>query len=837
MNNRGLSQQEAAARLKADGANELPVSGRRRSLKIVMDVIKEPMFSLLIGAGFIYLLLGDLLEAIVLLFFATLSVLITVVQEIRSERVLEALRDLTSPRALVIRDGLPVRIAGRDVVREDLLILNEGDRVPADAMIISGNDLVTDESLLTGESAAVRKKPSKNASETASRPGGDDLPYVYAGTMIVRGNGRAIVLATGIHSEIGKIGQALFSIETEQPRLREQTRNIVRVFAIGALLFSTALVLINGFIHGNWLTAFLGGIALGMSLLPEEFPLVLSVFMVMGAWRISKARVLTRRASAIETLGSTTVLCTDKTGTLTQNKMSIVNLKRENISWESGGSTEITPSLTEIVTTGIMSCPEDSRDPMDIAFSDLVKVKIPDKKPIRHYGLSSDLLVMANIHDINGKYLASAKGSPEAIGKICRLDTVQMENLHKVVSSMASKGLRVLGVAKAQLESDVLPEKLEEFPFEFLGLAGFADPLRPFVQDSVMEARAAGIRVIMITGDYPETAKVIAEQAGIASEKVVTGDELEKMTEDDLLSTVQDMSVFARIMPEQKLRIVNALKTAGEVVAMTGDGVNDAPSLKAAHIGIAMGSRGTDVAREASSIVLLDDDFSSLVSTIRMGRRIYDNLSKAFLYIISVHVPIAGLALLPAVLGKPMILTPLIIALLEMIIDPTCSIVLEAEEEEKDVMSRPPRDPKASILSTRILGLGLTQGTIALLFVAFIWILAQKSGMPETDVRSIVFANLIAVNIAIVLASRSFSTSLVSAFWKPNPVLWKVITVVTGILGIAMFWPPSQSLFRFGSLHVYDVMIAVTSGILLLAILELVKMFFRVNSRKLQSNK
>ncbi|MCK5555345.1 MAG: cation-translocating P-type ATPase, partial [Alphaproteobacteria bacterium] len=579
--------------------------------------------------------------------------------------------------------------------------------------------------------------------------------------------------------------------------------------------------------YGDWLSAFLGGIALSMSLLPEEFPLVLSVFMVMGAWRISKVRVLTRRASAIETLGSATVLCTDKTGTLTQNKMSIVSLLREDILWEAETSTPIPPILAEVTETGVMACPKDSYDPMDIAFSNLTEKQELETNHVRYYGFSAGLLVMANVHEIDGQYSVSAKGAPEAIGKICRLDAAQMDNLHKTIDDMAARGLRVLGVAKAMATTtDSLPETLEGFNFEFLGLVGFADPLRPAVSDSVKEARAAGIRVIMITGDYPATAKSIAEQAGIEAEKVVTGEMLEKMTEDDLLLTVKETSIFARIMPEQKLRIVNALKAAGEVVAMTGDGVNDAPSLKASHIGIAMGNRGTDVAREAASIVLLDDDFTSLVDTIRLGRRIYDNLRKAFLYIIAMHVPIAGLALLPAMLGKPLILTPLLIALMEMIIDPTCSIVLEAESEEKDVMSRPPRDPNTNILTTRILGLGLIQGVLALVVTIGIWIFSQKQGLQETEVRSLVFATLVMVSLAIVLASRSFSTSIVSAFQRPNPVLWKVMTVVMCILGILMFWSPTKEIFSFGSLHGFDMMIAVLSSALLLIVLEAIKSFW-----------
>jgi Ca2+-transporting ATPase len=825
MNSHGLSQQEAAARLEAEGANELPVAGRRTPWKIIREVVTEPMFALLLGAGLVYLLLGDLREAVVLVVFLTFSVLITVVQEIRSERVLDALRDLTSPRALVIRDGQPVRIAGRDVVRGDLLILKEGDRVPADALVISGSNLLTDESLLTGESAAVRKNQAQDIPETVPRPGGDGLPYIYAGTLIVRGNGQAVVLATGLRSEIGRIGQELSSIETEQPRLRRQMRRFVRTFAIIALSLCVITVLINGLLHGNWLSAFLGGIALAMSLLPEEFPLVLAVFMVMGVWRISKARVLTRRAAAIETLGAATVLCTDKTGTLTQNKMSVACLRQGDALWQEKSGAPIPDVLTELVTTGILSSQKESYDPMDLALCGLRPITAP--KPVHHYGLKPELLVMANVYDKDSRYFIAAKGAPEAIGKICRFDADRMEQLNRAVDALAAQGMRVLGIAKASIPAGALPETPEGFPFEFLGLAGFADPLRAAVPGAVREAQGAGIRIIMITGDYPATAKAIAAEAGLAAGNIITGAELEKMTDETLRAVVNQTSVFARIMPEQKLRIVNALKANGEIVAMTGDGVNDAPSLKAAHIGIAMGSRGTDVAREASSIVLLDDDFSSLVRTIRLGRRIYDNLRKAFLYIIAVHVPIAGFAVMTILSGFPLILTPLLIALLEMVIDPTCSIVLEAEEEEKDVMLRPPRDPKAPILSADILGLGLTQGILALAMAAGLWVFAQERNLPEDEIRSLVFATLITINLALILANRSFSASLLTAFQRPNPFLWKGIPLVIAVFSLLLSWPPARNLFHFGPLHGHDVGVAVAAGAVLLTLLELLKILWR----------
>lgn len=806
----GLTQQAALTRLKTEGPNELPKEGHRTPWRIIRGVMTEPMFALLLMAGCIYLVLGDIRESFVLAGFVTLSIVITVVQEIRSERVLDALRDMTSPRALVIRDGMPMRVAGREVVRDDLLIINEGDRVPADAFIISGDMLQVDESLLTGESVPVSKEPSADIPQSLPPPGGESQSAIYAGTLIVRGTGRAVVCATGLNSQIGRIGQSLASIEMEQPRLRQQTRRIVRVFAIAAVIFSTAIVLLNGYLHGQWLSAFLGGIALGMALLPEEFPLVLAVFMVMGAWRISKARVLTRRAAAIETLGSATVLCTDKTGTLTQNKMSIAQQRLEKAGF---------------LETGALASQPESHDPVDLAFLEKAGLQeIP--KRVRHYGLTPALLAMVNIYEQNGKYFAAAKGAPEAIIKLCRMDEEHSQEIRRAIDDMAATGMRVLAVAKAPDVTERLPETPEALNFEFLGLAGIADPLRETVPAAVKEAREAGIKVIMITGDYPSTAKAIAAQAGIESQNVLTGHELTQMTDTELQAALRHTCVFSRIMPEQKMRIIETLKRNGEVVAMTGDGVNDAPSLKAAHIGIAMGGRGTDVAREASSIILLDDDFSSLVRTIRLGRRIYDNLKKAFLYIFAVHVPIVGFAALPVFLNKPLILTPIIIAFMEMVIDPACSIVFEAEEAEENVMKRPPRDPGASLLSSHIIGFGLMQGLIAFGIAAGLWLYAAAHNLPEDEIRSLVFVTLITINLALILANRSFSTSLLSAFSQPNPFLWRGVAGITIIFSIVMFWPPAQQLFHFGPLHAHDVVIAICSGGLLLVTLEIIKVWW-----------
>ena len=656
----GLSTADAQQRLQTEGPNELPAPDRRSFVRILLEVIRQPMFALLLGGGGVYLLLGDRVEALLLLAFACLSVGITIVQESRSERVLEALRDLASPRARVIRDGQPVLIAGREVVRGDLLLTAEGDRIAADAVLEKAEELLVDESLLTGESVSVRKVEAA----------GDESARLFAGTLVVRGSGEARVQATGARSEMGRIGRALHGIETEQPRLQQQIRGLVRDFAIAGAIAGSLVVLLYGLLRGSWLEALLGGIAIGMSLLPEEFALVMAVFMAMGAWRISRARVLTRRAAAIETLGATTVLCTDKTGTLTQNRMSVACLLDEQANWSTGEAGTLTDRGARILDTALWACPQRPTDPMDVAVHALAAAQRPEALQEfgqhtiqRAYGLRPDLFAVGNI--LRGASIVEdtvcAKGAIEAIAQLCHLSEARLAAVRELADTKAREGIRVLGVARARFDRGTPePESLRDVAFEFLGLIGFADPLRDNVPGAVAECRSAGIRVIMITGDYPATAAAIARQAGIDADAVLSGAELESMSDAQLAEQLKTVSVFARIKATQKLRIVKSLKANGEIVAMTGDGVNDAPAIKAAHIGIAMGGRGTDVAREASSIVLLDDDFGSIVKTIRLGRRIYDNLRKAIEYIVAVHIPIAGLALLPLLLGLPLILTPIL---------------------------------------------------------------------------------------------------------------------------------------------------------------------------------
>jgi len=837
----GLSASEAAHRLKADGRNEIARAQRRSLGHIVLEVLREPMFQLLLAAALLYLLLGDVGEALVLLGGASLTVGIAVAQESRAERVLDALRQMSSPRALVIRDGQRLRVPGAEVVRGDVVVIAEGDRVPADARLITAHELQADESLLTGESAAVRKRTAAT-DVAAQRPGGEDLPFVYAGTLIVHGHGVAEVIATGPRSEIGRIGRSLGDIATEPTRLHQQTRRLVRVLATCGLSLSAIVLLLYGWLRHAWMDGLLAGIALAMSMLPEEFPLVLTVFMVLGAWRLAGKRVLTRRYAVIETLGAATVLCTDKTGTLTQNRMTIAELRIGTRAHRVNAGEALPEDFRDLLEHGVLASEPQPFDPMEQAFHALEQQQPqkPDHRRhwrlARRYGLKPELLAMSHgWHRGEAAPIVSAKGAPEAIADLCHLPPEEMRAVHAAASEMAAAGMRVLGVARAEHSAAEWPASQHDFGFRFLGLVGLADPLRASVPQAMQDCRSAGIRVVMITGDYPATARVIAASAGIdVSGDVVTGAQLAKMSEAQLAEVVAHTNVFARILPEQKLAIVRALKSRGEVVAMTGDGVNDAPSLRAAHIGIAMGGRGTDVAREAASIVLLDDDFGSIVTAIRLGRRIYDNLRKAMEYLLAVHVPIAGMSLLPLALDTPMIFSPLHIAFLELIIDPVCSLVFEAEPEERDLMRRPPRDPKAKLFSAATLAWCLCQGGAVLAFIAAIYLVALQLGLPEADLRALVFAAVVVTNFGLIFVNRSFASSVTEALGRRNVALWIVLAVTALLLATTIYVPPVHDLFHFGVLHFDDVGVALGAGAATLVLLELSKRWWtrRIGARR-----
>ena len=831
----GLTQAEVDERLRAEGYNELPGSHRRTTLTIALEVVREPMFLLLVAAGSIYFLLGDVGEASVLLSFVLVVMGITIYQEKRTERVLEALRDLTSPRALVIRDGRQQRIPGREVVRGDILLLTEGDRVPADAAVLSSSKLQIDESLLTGESVPVNKS-QWDGKEPIARPGGDNLPFVYSGTLIVQGQAVAQSLAIGAQSEIGRIGKALQSLETEATPLQRQTRRLVRILAVTGLMLCLILIVVYGVTRQDWVGGILAGITLAMATIPEEFPVVLTVFLALGAWRISRHRVLTRRVPAIETLGSATVLCVDKTGTLTQNRMAIHTIYAAGELFRVPDESDTRPlpeKFHELLEFGILASEIDPFDPMEKAMRALGSRYLAntehlhdDWQLMHEYALMREMPAMSHVWKATRgeEYVVAAKGAPEAIADLCHLASADADALSEAVERLSAQGLRVLGVATARFRGEVWPPIQHDFEFHLLGLVALADPLRPTVPAALQECRTAGIRVVMITGDYPGTALAIAREAGFEAGEVITGAELDRLSEIELSQRLRNANIFARVVPDQKLKLVNALKANGEVVAMTGDGVNDAPALKAAHIGIAMGGRGTDVAREAASLVLLDDDFASIVEAVRLGRRIYDNLRKAMAYILAVHVPIAGLSLLPVLFGWPLVFFPVHIAFLQLIIDPACSIVFEAEREEPDTMSRPPRRSDEPLFGERNLALSLLQGAGVLLLCMAIFGVALHRGIEEGVARALAFTTLVVANLALIFANRSWELTILASLRMPNRSLWIITAAAALCLALVLYVPLLQNLFRFGTLSGRDLLIAVVAGFASIAWFELFKL-------------
>ncbi len=822
----GLTSDEAQKRLATDGPNELPTAKKRNLPQQAWDVIREPMLLLLLGAGTINFVLSEPLDGIILMSFVVVVIGIEIYQEHKTEDALAALRDLSSPRALVLRDGQRVRIAGREVVRGDYALLSEGDRVPADGVLIECVNFSVDESALTGESVPVRKVECSGdaASEAMGRPGGDATPWVFSGTLVVKGQGIAHVRETGAGTELGRIGTALRTIEPERTPLQREIDRLVRTIALLGLGAAVLVVIVYGLTRHEWLQGLLAGIGTAMAMLPEEFPVVLTIFLALGAWRLSQKHVLTRRTPVLETLGSATVICVDKTGTLTMNQMTVRELIVDGETYRIG--TGLLPEqFHKIAEFAVLASPIDPFDPMDTAFKVLGEQYLAETEHlhadwdlVREYPLSERLLALSHVwrSPDGDRYVIAAKGAPEAIADLCHFDAERLAALTAQVEAATANGQRVLGVARAYFNlAEGLPPEQHEFDFEYLGLAGLHDPVRPGVADAVAECARAGVRTVMITGDYPGTALAIAREIGLANtEGCVTGPELESMPDEELARRISSVSVFARMVPEQKLQLIRALKANGEVVGMTGDGVNDAPALRAADIGIAMGARGTDVARESAAIVITDDDFSSIVGGVRRGRGIFDNLRKAMSYIIAVHVPIAGMSLIPVfVSGWPLVLLAVQIAFLELIIDPACSIVFEAEPVDPDIMDAPPRGLGEPMFGRRVLAIAFLQGASVLAAVFGVYLWSILTHHPDTVVRSLTFATLVIGNLALILVNRSWRLSIWQSLKeRKNATLGWILGVAGILLTLLLTLPGLRTAFHFGAISWTDALIALAAG-------------------------
>lgn len=820
----GLSSDLAKKLLSQHGPNEISKDKPKGVGAIVLEVIKEPMFILLFCCGSIYIFLGDHREGIMLLCSVLVIIFITFYQNKKTEESLSALRQLSSPRALVIRDGIQVRIPGSEVVPGDILLINEGDRVTADAKILIANQLSIDESMLTGESLPVLKSENETTIENANT--------IFSGTLVIQGSGMAQIYATGSKTKLGQIGASLLSIEQHPTRLQTEMKQFIKKLFFGGGIISLCVIAIFYFTRGNFTDAILNGLAAAMAILPEEFPVILTIFMALGAWRLSKSNVLTRKPSAIETLGSATILCSDKTGTITQNKMEIKILQTGTNAIHADAFNQYKSEISPILKTLYNASSSNSVDPMDKAILQQYEDQIASNEDgeirlCKEYPLSKTLFAITRViqHPTETYPTAYCKGAPESILKMCRLTQSNYQEQMEHVEFLAAEGYRILAAATCTLSNNNLPESQTDFQWQFTGLVGFEDPIRKEVPQAIEECYAAGIRVIMITGDFPITAMSIANQIGLThGNQIITGDELQKMSTSELALKIRNTHIFARIVPEQKLQIIKALKANGEIVAMTGDGVNDAPALKAADIGIAMGMKGTDVAREAASLVLLNDDFSSIVSAIHLGRRIFDNLQKAMSYVIAIHIPIIGMVMLPALFSSlPILLMPLQIVFLELIIDPICSIAFESEQEEVGIMNRPPRDANLHFFGWKNILFSLFEGVLLLSVVLTVYFISIREGHTDGEVRAIAFSSLIIGNVFLIFSSLSKTRNFLSAFKSKNNTVIIISVAALVLLITSLRVPFLLDSFHFefpGYSHFLTAIIAAT---VMLIILELKK--------------
>ncbi len=832
----GITTAEARVLQDKYGKNELTPQKRESFIKKAFHVICEPMFLLLIVAAIIYFILGEPRDGAIMLIFVLGIISIDIIQEWKTDKTLNALKDLSAPHIKVIRSGEEQIIASSDLVPGDLMLIYEGIKIPADGIIVKCNDLCVDESSLTGEAEGVWKI------NTGDAPNSDDYwrkDYCYAGTLVTQGTAHVLVDKIGASTEYGKIGVNIATAPDEKTPLQKQTGSLVKLCAgIAAVLF--ALVGVFTYINipdhafgDRLIESILSGITLAMAMIPEEFPVILTVFLSMGAWRLAKKNSLVRKLPSVETLGAVSVLCVDKTGTITMNQMTVQD------TWAKTGDEK------SLITIMGMACETDAYDPMEKAMlaycekNNITRDELFGGELITEYPFTNELKMMGHVWRKNGKVIIAAKGSPERILTICALSDMEKAECEKKINELSSRGLRVIAVAAMNPQTDNdIPEKITDCSLTFLGLVGLADPPRESVKTDIAVCNKAGIRVVMITGDNGGTAASIAKQIGMKNyDHIITGDMLNNMTDEELREKVKEVSIFSRVVPEHKMRIVKAFRDNGEIVAMTGDGVNDAPALKYADIGIAMGKRGSEVSREAADLILMDDNFTTIVETVKDGRRIYDNIRKAVGYVFSIHIPIAFASLLAPVLGfapVALFLLPLHVVLLELIIDPTCSIVLERQPAERDIMERKPRDPKEKLLTPRILIKSVIQGLVifAASFGTYLTVLAGNEANAPVA-RTMGLAIIMLSNLLLVQVNSSecdFAFRSVIRLAK-DKVMWGVnIFTIIGLA--AILYTPLAEFLKLAPLSATQLFTAV--GIAVAAVLwyEIVKLVKKLVGRK-----
>lgn len=832
----GLTSVEARQLQHQYGKNELTSQKKESFFKKVLHIICEPMFLLLIVAAIIYFILGEPRDGAIMLIFVMGVISIDVIQEWKTDKTLDALKELSAPHVTVIRDGKETMIASIDLVPGDLMMIHEGIKIPADGILVKCNDLCVDESSLTGEAEGVWKVITENAEAS------DDYwrkDYCYAGTLVIQGTGLVSVSKIGAETEYGKIGMNVASAPDEPTPLQKQTGKLVKTCAvIAGALFALVGVITYFNIPDHppgerLIESILSGVTLAMAMIPEEFPVILTVFLSMGAWRLAKKQSLIRKLPSVETLGSVSVLCVDKTGTITMNQMTVQE------TWAADGDEH-----TLIETMGL-GCETDAYDPMERAMLNycdihgISKEHLFNGELISEYAFTNELKMMGHVWRRDGRIIIAAKGSPERLLTICNLTEKDREIVGHKITELSKKGLRVIAVATATPASeDEIPSNITECSLNLCGLIALADPPRESVKSDLAACRKAGIRVVMITGDNGITASSIAKKIGMEhSDNIITGDMLNEMTDDELREAVKKVTIFSRVVPEHKMRIVKAFKENGEIVAMTGDGVNDAPALKYADIGIAMGKRGSEVSREAADLILMDDNFTTIVETVKDGRRIYDNIRKAVGYVFTIHIPIAFASLLAPILGvapASLMLLPLHVVLLELLIDPTCSIVLERQPAETDIMLRKPRDPKEKLLNIRTLMKSIIQGLVifAASFGTYYTVLANNPANAPVaramGLTIIMIANLLLVQVNS--SDHDFVFQSIARLVKDG-VMWAV-NIVTLLMLVIILYTPLSSFLKLAPLTVGQLFTSI--GIAAVAVLwyEIVKAIKFISRRR-----
>ena len=803
---KGLTTEQAKERQTKFGKNELTPEKKKNILYEILKALSEPMFLLLLAAAVIYFILGEPRDGAIMLIFVIGIISIDVIQEWKTDKTLEALKDLSAPHIRVVRDGEEKTISSADLVPGDLMRIAEGVKIPADGEVIRANDLCVDESSLTGEAEGVWKTTVDSVD--AGRKETWRRDYCYAGTLVTQGSATVRVDKIGAATEYGKIGMNVANAPENPTPLQKQTGKLVKLSAgIAAVLMAmvgcvTWLNIPDHLFKDRLIESILSGITLAMAMIPEEFPVILTVFLSMGAWRLARKQSLVRKLPAVETLGAVSVLCVDKTGTITQNRMTV----RET--WAPDGDEK---HLCDIMGMG---CETETYDPMEkamLAYCEnlgITREQLFSGELVTEYPFTSEAKMMGHVWKRTDGITIAAKGSPEKILKLCHLPTDEDKQTQNQLAGMLRQGLRVIAVGQMDLTAaELIPQALPDCRLRLCGLVGLADPPRESVKEDIRRCTGAGVRVVMITGDNGITASSIARQIGMPNcEKIITGDELNNMTDEELRKQVRDVNIFSRVVPEHKMRIVKAFRENGEVVAMTGDGVNDAPALKYADIGIAMGKRGSEVSREAADLILLDDNFSTIVETIRDGRRIYDNIKKAVGYVFTIHIPIAFASLLAPLLGinpASLMLLPLHVVLLELIIDPTCSIVLERQPAERDIMERAPRNPNEKILNAKSLTKSLLQGlaVFAASFGTYFTVLQQNPRTGAPVARAMGLAVIFLSNILLVQVNSSYTDFIFRSIKRliRDPVMW-AITIGT-ILGLVLIlYTPVSGLLQLAPL-------------------------------------